>query len=58
MPSLKDYDTLDCPMCETPSKPKRVSAALTVSYECPGPGCFYKWGIDRDGDIVNERRQA
>lgn len=56
--ALNDYDTLPCPNCNYPSKPRRQRANGSVQYRCDNSDwCpMTAWVIDRDGDISSETR--
>lgn len=47
---LSDYDTLECPHCDTPTKPKKVNRNGSVTYTCKE--CEQKFTIDVNGDLV------
>lgn len=47
---LSDYDTLECPHCDTPTKPSKVNKYGSVTYDCKE--CEEKFTISVDGDLV------
>jgi lysyl-tRNA synthetase class I len=55
MPSKADYDTLDCPRCDKPTKPAKINVGGSVRYRCDcGDGVEYRWTINLSGEMVNE----
>ncbi len=41
-----NYDTLDCPRCDKPTKPAKINAGGSVRYRCDcGDGVEYGWTI-------------
>lgn len=57
MTRTNEYDRLECPSCRFLSRPRRVLKSGTVTYRCDNPSwCqLTSFGINRDGDLVNER---
>jgi transposase-like protein len=49
----EDFDTLDCPVCNDPTKPKNVTAGPVVSYLCGE--CGSSWRINAEGDQTHFR---
>lgn len=54
MPAHKksSFDTLNCPECDNPVKPLKVTAGPTVWYKCE---CKTSWRINRWGDGTHYR---
>jgi DNA-directed RNA polymerase subunit RPC12/RpoP len=47
---LSNYDTLECPDCDTPTKPSKINNDGSVTYVCKE--CEEKFTISVDGDLV------
>lgn len=47
---LSDYDVLECPYCDTQTKPKKVNKDNSVTYECKE--CEEKFSINENGELV------
>jgi DNA-directed RNA polymerase subunit RPC12/RpoP len=47
---LSDYDTLECPYCNTPTKPSKINKNGSVTYDCKE--CEEPFTIGVDGDLV------
>lgn len=56
MENLKDYDELECPVCDRVCKPNKVLKNGTVVYETHD--CInesdYSFRIDEDGNLIEE----
>lgn len=54
--TIKDFDVLDCPMCDKPCKPVRVSKNYVVTYErhdCTGGNSRY-FSINETGELYSK----
>ena len=49
----KDFDTLECPVCETVVAPSKVAAGPVVHYKCSC--CGTSWRINSEGDQTHFR---
>lgn len=56
--ALTDYDTLECPHCDQPARPKRINKSGSARYwhDCPD-GTRYFWTINVLGEICNEKAE-
>jgi hypothetical protein len=53
--TVGDFDTLQCPHCDEPVRPRSVSAGPSVGYRCR---CGTSWRINRDGNQTHLRLPA
>lgn len=49
---LSDYDTLECPLCDSPTKPSKINKDGSVIYDCKN--CEEKFTISVDGNLVEQ----
>lgn len=52
MEKLSDYDTLECPNCDTPVKPSKINKDGSVTYNCKECENIFK--ISVDGDLIED----
>ncbi len=52
--NLATYDVLDCPACEQPVPPSKITAGPCADYRCQ---CGRSWKIDPEGNEVSVRRR-
>ena len=50
---LKDYDDLECPVCDTVCKPTSINKKNTVSYKHDCNNGSYTFKIDVNGDLID-----
>ena len=53
--SHRDYPSLECPLCETPRKPRSLDKDGSVTYSCAPDhvhhGSRYTWRIAKNGEL-------